>query len=116
MIHGLGGVMKSWGMTEQKYVCFDLKVKPKQDKCLVYSFGVHEWMLEEQFSKYGCQVYAFDPKLNLTEHPQPEKTKERVHFYRWGLGDRDHVGGEGAWQVKTIESIYRFLSDRHGNR
>ena len=96
-------------------------MKPKQDRCLVYSFGQlgetvegSEWVLEDQFAVYGCQVYAFDPKAN--NNASRSANNSRIHFHNWGLGNRDHVGGEGAWQIKSLDSIYNLLSKLHGNR
>ena len=123
MIHGLGGAMRHWGMINQKSVCFDDSVKPRQGRCLIYSFSFHDdddnnnqddWlMLEKQFSIYGCQVHLFDPKGNNTSRT----INNNIHWHNWALsGSRqDRVGGEGAWEMRTMESIYESLSQIHGN-
>lgn len=41
----------------------------KKDPCLVYSFGVYDSVEWEKIveSKFGCEVHAFDPVVNITK-------------------------------------------------
>lgn len=86
---------KSW---EQHSFCtgdLEMAVKARStahpddsdEKCLVYSFGVHdstEW--EQKMAKeFGCDVYAFDPTSKFTT----EDVAPGVKFHKLGLQGSD---------------------------
>ena len=94
----------------QKAVCLDRKVAPNAQNCLVYSFGINnEWSFDEAMENYGCQVYAFDPSMDIDDHNHTEN----IFFYNLGLGSKAELD-EDSWQMKTLLSIYQMLQNRHG--
>lgn len=116
LTYDFGGVMLDdpIGYDGQKAICMDLKVKPRSTQCLVYSFGIkNEWSFDEQMELYGCQVYAFDPSMNM----KPHDYGPAIHFYDWGLSHRNKigVGKQSGWNMRTLSSIYNDLSKLHGN-
>jgi hypothetical protein len=114
--HYFGGIMMKnpSGLDGQKVVCIDPKVAPKPDKCLVYSFGIsHEWSFDEKMSLYGCEVFSFDPSMGLDHH---DHSPGNIHFYNWGLGDRNEYDRDLNWTIRSLSSIYETLSTRHGRK
>ena len=92
-------------------VCMDKGLAPVVP-CVVYSFGINnEWSFDDHFVDYGCQVFAFDPSINVTLDMPPS-----IHFYQLGLGaedtDSDQVSG---WKLRTLSSLYDTLKLEHGN-
>ena len=113
--HDFGGQMLHYpsAFDGQKAICLDARVRPPADHCIVYSFGINnEWSFDEAMEKYGCQVYAFDPSMNVGIHNH----SKNIHFYNFGLGDRDYVTKDDRnWTMKTLSSIYQMLVPLHGN-
>ena len=56
-------------MDGQKYVCMDdLMEDIRNEKCIVYSFGIgHDWSFEDNLAKMGCEVFAFDPTIEIKD-------------------------------------------------
>jgi hypothetical protein len=117
LIHDFGGVIHQdvhpAGLDGQKAVCIDPEVAPDRKNCLVYSFGINnEWSFDEQMEKYGCQVFAFDPSMSMYQHDHTPG----IHFYNWGLGNRDEVTVDQNWTLRSLSSIYNNLTARHGRK
>ena len=113
-----GGVFFEWnsakGIDGQYPVCLDATVRPTSSTpCLAYSFGVRdEWSFEEALERYGCEIFAFDPSMNKGDHDHSSK----IHFYKLGLGPKDSNSTAVGWTLKTLDSIYRMLKPRHGEK
>jgi hypothetical protein len=117
LVQDFGGTMykNPSGWDGQKSVCIDPQVAPQPGECLVYSFGINnEWSFDEQMSAYGCQVYAFDPSMSGKD--QYEHNPGNVHFYKWGLGDRDKHDVDNNWTIRSLSSIHETLSALHGRK
>lgn len=100
-------------MEGQKAVCIDPKIAPLPADCIIYSFGISDdWSFDEAMGRYGCEVFAFDPSLNLTEHDHTPA----IHFYDWGLGrvDENRTYKNTIWKMRTLSTIYETLAHRHG--
>ncbi|KZS12665.1 Uncharacterized protein APZ42_022826 [Daphnia magna] len=94
-----------------KAVCFDKHITPDFGNCVVYSFGINnEWTFDEAMAQFGCQVYAFDPSMNVSAHDR----SELIHFYDIGLDGQDRLHPTKGWRMKTASSIYEMLASRHG--
>ena len=114
LAHDIGGIMLNnpSGVAGQKTVCLDPQVMPKPKHCLVYSFGISdEWSFDEQMERYGCQVFAFDPSMGIESHDH----SPGVHFYNWGLSNRDEFDKVENWTMRSLSSIYNSLSSIHGS-
>ena len=114
MTYDFGGVVIALtprGVDGQKTVCMDPGVVPESNDCLVYSFGINnEWSFDRMFEHFGCQVYAFDPSMYLTDRD----VSLRIHFFKLGLSDADTDHGPTNWKLRTLDAIYRTLQQRHG--
>jgi hypothetical protein len=113
LTHDFGGMMMKnpSGLDGQKAVCIDPMVAPEPNKCLVYSFGIqNEWSFDEQMELYGCEVFAFDPSMNMEHHDH----SHGIHFYNWGLNDVDKYDRDLNWTLHSLSTIYETLSARHG--
>ncbi|XP_057368017.1 probable methyltransferase-like protein 24 [Daphnia carinata] len=94
-----------------KAVCFDRSITPDAGNCLVYSFGINnEWSFEDAMATYGCQVYSFDPSMNVSGHDR----SQFVHFFDIGLDGQDRLHPSKKWKMRTATSIYDILKNRHG--
>ena len=97
----------------QKAVCMDPDVKPKSTDCLVYSFGINnEWSFDKLFESFGCQVFAFDPSMAMNDSDY----SPNIHFFKMGLSHEDSDPAPGGWKMRTLNSIYKLLEPKHGDR
>jgi hypothetical protein len=115
LAHDFGGIMEKnpSGIAGQKTVCLDPQVAPKPNECLVYSFGIdNEWSFDEQMELYGCEVFSFDPSMGVENHNHSRS----IHFYNWGLGNKDEYDNNLNWTIRSLSSIYKTLSIIHGNK
>ena len=111
LANDFGGSMAWFVLDGQKAVCLDTQVRPMPNKCLVYSFGVNnEWSFEDMMETYGCDVYAFDPSMNKSDHDRSPK----IHFFRYGLGSEDLVRQPKGWHLMALSDLYRKMEKRHG--
>ncbi|XP_057367840.1 uncharacterized protein LOC130688851 [Daphnia carinata] len=117
LVQDFGGVMISVGnipaVDGQKAVCLDRPhLAPSPDECIVYSFGINnEWSFDEAMEQYGCNVFAFDPSMNVSDHDR----SEWIRFYRLGLGskDGDTWNGQSGVETRTLDSIHNMLKSIH---
>ena len=94
-----------------KAICLDKGVSPIYNNCLVYSFGInYQWSFDDAMEEYGCQVYSFDPSMNVGDHNR----SSNIHFYNVGLSGSNYFDPELKWNMKTASSVYEILSQRHG--
>lgn len=101
-----GGVTFLFGIDGQKAVCMDPEIMPLAGKCIVYSFGINnDWSFEEMIDRYGCDVYAFDPSLNMTTR---KCNDSNIRYFHLGLGDHEEQFDDG-WHVQTLSTIYDQL-------
>lgn len=118
LVQDFGGVMISVdnvpAIDGQKAVCLDRPhLAPPLGGCVVYSFGINdEWSFDETMEEYGCQVYAFDPSMNISDHYRSES----IHFYRIALDSEDSEvwNGRPGVKARTLESIYRMINSDRG--
>jgi hypothetical protein len=115
LAHDFGGKIlgNPPGKDGQKVVCIDPQVAPQARNCLVYSFGINnEWSFDEEMEEYGCQVFAFDPSMEM----EPHDHTPGIHFYNWGLSDRDEIKirDNVKWRMYSLSTVYDKLSERHG--
>ncbi|XP_046450333.1 probable methyltransferase-like protein 24 [Daphnia pulex] len=97
----------------QKAVCLDQAVAPPPNKCLVYSFGINnDWSFDEAMELYGCQIFSFDPSMNVSNHNRTEA----IHFYQMALDDvdKDEWNKSKSIPSRTLASIYDMLNSLHG--
>lgn len=105
LVNYFGGIVNLIALDGQKGVCFDPEIKPMWP-CLVYSFGINkEWSFEDQMAKYGCNIFAFDPSTNETNHDRGKM----VHFQPIGISNVEEVTTNG-WNLYPLSSIYKSLS------
>lgn len=102
------------GIDGQKAVCLDYQFMPFEE-CVAYSFRINgEWSFEETMKKYGCEVYAFDPSTNMTNHIR----SDGITFYNMGIGDEDlkvPLEEEGkVWTLRTLSAVHKVLRPKHG--
>ncbi|XP_037089644.1 methyltransferase-like protein 24 [Pollicipes pollicipes] len=85
-----------------KFVCLDEGRAPPPGNCLVYSLGIsNEWSFDRAITRYGCQVYAFDP--SMTKYTR-NTTEFGARFYKIGLGGRTETRKNG-WHMMTLTGL-----------
>ncbi|KAK2706596.1 hypothetical protein QYM36_016582 [Artemia franciscana] len=89
-------------------VCMAPGIAPATNNCIVYSFGInYDWTFDEMAEKHGCDVYSFDPSMNMKSHIHSEK----IHFTNQGLSDFDgDVKGDKVkegWKMARLSTLLR---------
>ena len=110
--HDFGGKMlqNPSGIDGQMAVCIDPQVAPIPNECLIYSFGINnDWSFEEQMELYGCDVYAFDSTMKMKRHDHSRK----IHFYDWGLSDRDEISSSDNLTYHSLSTIQEYLGHQN---
>lgn len=86
-----------------KVVCMDAEFNISPHQCLVYSFGINnDWAFDDAMARYGCQIYSFDPTMNVKSH----KRSDKISFYNIGISDKD----EFVIMKKKMRELKRFTS------
>ena len=122
IIHSFGGALKHLPtIHEEAYwyggdynLCMDRGMMPDRRRgCLVYSVGINnDWTFDETMERYGCQVFAFDPSMNSSDHDHTAN----IHFYQLGIAAENVVKHPTTgWKLLTLDSIYAMLQPRHGD-
>ena len=98
------------GTDGRKSVCFDPKLRPDPDNCLVYSFGtIHEWTFDEAIADYGCNVFAFDPTIHQASYIRSKK----IVVFKMGLSFENETSPQN-WTMLPLKTIYRMMTPLHG--
>ena len=114
LVHDFGGhiFLNPSGLDGQKAICLDPIARPEAFKCFAYSFGINfDWSFDEAIEKYGCEVFSFDPSMNVANHNH----SKWIYFYNLGLSDRDYINEANNWTLKTLSSIHQMLLPVHGS-
>ncbi|KAI0301032.1 methyltransferase domain-containing protein [Multifurca ochricompacta] len=92
-----------------KWVC-GLDRVAKQDKCVIYSFGINgESSFESTLLKRapGCEAWGYDYSVNnwgpeINDDPE---LKKRAHFKPWALGGTDNHNENDNPKYWTLDSL-----------
>ena len=99
------------GIDGQKTVCMDPHIVPEPNKCIIYSLGINnEWSFDKMFEEFGCQIYAFDPSMDMKDGDYTAN----IHFYQMGILDQNTDQGPNGWKMRSLDSIYKMLETKHG--
>ncbi|KAK8732640.1 hypothetical protein OTU49_006861 [Cherax quadricarinatus] len=99
-----GGAIFPKFVDGDKWACLDSPVAPPPSNCLVYSFGINfEWSFDDAMASYGCEVYSFDPTMDMKEH----KRSPNITFLKLGIGNSARNFSRG--KVDTLGGIIKKL-------
>ncbi|KAK8388753.1 hypothetical protein O3P69_020633 [Scylla paramamosain] len=88
-----------------KMVCLDDKFNIRPGNCVVFSFGVgNEWSFEDEFDKFGCKVYAYDPTMGKKDHQRSPNIK----FFATGIGSFNGTRNVGMGKKWSMQNVDRF--------
>ncbi|KAF8265518.1 methyltransferase domain-containing protein [Lactarius quietus] len=95
-----------------KWVC-GLDRVAKQDKCVIYSFGIDkDSSFESALMKRApsCEVWGFDFKVDNwgPEIAGDQAHKERAHFLRFALGGTDKHNETDNPKYWTLDSLMKY--------
>ncbi|KAK8388754.1 hypothetical protein O3P69_020633 [Scylla paramamosain] len=89
-----------------KMVCLDDKFNIRPGNCVVFSFGVgNEWSFEDEFDKFGCKVYAYDPTMGKKDHQRSPNIK----FFATGIGSFNGTRNVGMGKKWSMQNVRRWL-------
>ena len=81
------------------HVCFDV-IKPKTAACRVVSIGLGgEFEFEDEMTKLGCEVHAFDPTVELQEKHRAHAKANGWTFHPIGLAGSSGAVTDGSGNV-----------------
>lgn len=104
------------GLDGQKAICLDPKeIAPPPDGCIVYLFdSKDEWSFGEAMAAYGCQVFAFNPRID--DGIRDNIRQPNLHFFHLRLGSKsfDVWAGETKRPTITLADLYQQMSIWHG--
>lgn len=88
-----------------KMVCLDDKYNIQPKNCVVFSFGVgNEWSFEDEFDKFGCKVYAYDPTMKKKDHQRSPNIK----FFATGISSFQGIMKVGMGKKWSMQKVDRF--------
>ncbi|XP_045136136.1 uncharacterized protein LOC123519048 isoform X3 [Portunus trituberculatus] len=93
----------------KKFVCLDERFNFKPGNCLVFSFGINnEWSFEDDFEKFGCKVYAYDPTMGKEDHQHSPNVK----FYATGIANYQgtkKIGMGNNWAMRKVDRFENLV-------
>ncbi|CAG5136046.1 unnamed protein product, partial [Candidula unifasciata] len=97
-------------------LCDDPLYRPLKGDCLVYSYGINfDYSYDDDMARYGCEIHAFDPSMNLGPHLRGE----RVFFHPYGVGasNKSIISPKNDhWQLYSIEEHRKLLQHTPNQR
>ncbi len=101
-------------------------MKPSQEKCLVFSFGVnHDDSFESvMHTEHGCRIYSFDPFIENDRAKKIRESDERLtpqveltinnkwKFYRLGLGGQETAKDIKIGDILSLHQILNYTNTR----
>ncbi|CAL1529303.1 unnamed protein product [Lymnaea stagnalis] len=98
------------------YLLCQVAERTVRQSCVVYSFGVkRDFWFDDAGGWTGCEVWSFDPGLNLTDHLRGK----RVHFYNLGLSTtntdiflRTNQAAK-KWKMRTFRAIQQMIGHKN---
>ncbi|XP_069941194.1 uncharacterized protein [Cherax quadricarinatus] len=94
-----------------KFVCLDHRFNIKPGNCTVFSFGINnEWSFEDDFAKFGCKVYAYDPTMGKEDHQH----SANVQFFAVGIANykgTKKIGMDNIWATRKVDRFENMVKD-----
>ncbi|KAG0726179.1 Methyltransferase-like protein 24 [Chionoecetes opilio] len=95
----------------KKRVCLDDRFNIQPGNCVVFSFGVNnEWSFEDDFDKFGCKVYAYDPTMGKKDHQRSPNIK----FMAKGIASYNgtkNIGMEKNWSMQKVDRFENLVRE-----
>lgn len=98
----------------RKDVCMDERMNIKPGNCIILSFGINnQWTFEDDFDKFGCKIYAFDPTMSQGDHDRSPNIKFRSVGISNFKGEKK-IGSAGhldKWTVHKVDRLENLIND-----
>lgn len=67
-----------------------------------------DWDFEEHLAREGCQVWGFDPSVDIAGISSLLKLPDRTHFFKYGISDVDYLPFPFSpqWPLLSLKSIF----------